>query len=128
MYTTNLRKVGGSVMLAVPPAVLDILHLQAGAQQRRTRVAPCQADRRRAYLMKRGEIWLVGLDPAQGHEQKGRRPVLIVSPEAFNRITKVPVVLPITSRGNFARAAGFAVSLSAPLQPLVNSLAMQSKP
>jgi antitoxin ChpS len=32
MHTTNLRKVGGSVMLAVPPALLDILHLQPGAQ------------------------------------------------------------------------------------------------
>ncbi len=31
MHTTNLRKVGGSVMLAVPPALLDILHLTAGA-------------------------------------------------------------------------------------------------
>ncbi|MGD9583521.1 MAG: antitoxin [Lysobacterales bacterium] len=31
MYTTHLRKVGGSVMLAVPPAFLDQLHLQAGA-------------------------------------------------------------------------------------------------
>lgn len=31
MHTTNLRKVGGSVMLAVPPAILDLLHLQAGA-------------------------------------------------------------------------------------------------
>jgi mRNA-degrading endonuclease toxin of MazEF toxin-antitoxin module len=62
--------------------------------------------------MKRGEIWLVGLDPTQGHEQKGRRPVLIVSPEAFNRVTKVPVVLPITSGGNFARTAGFAVPLA----------------
>ena len=61
--------------------------------------------------MKRGEIWLVGLDPTQGHEQKARRPVLIVSPEAFNRVTKVPVVLPITSGGNFARTAGFAVML-----------------
>jgi mRNA-degrading endonuclease toxin of MazEF toxin-antitoxin module len=61
--------------------------------------------------MKRGEIWLVGLDPTQGHEQKGRRPVLIVSPEAFNRVTKVPVVLPITSGGSFARTAGFAVTL-----------------
>jgi len=61
--------------------------------------------------MKRGEIWLIGLDPTQGHEQKGRRPVLIVSPEAFNRVTKVPVVLPITSGGNFARTAGFAVTL-----------------
>jgi mRNA-degrading endonuclease toxin of MazEF toxin-antitoxin module len=61
--------------------------------------------------MKRGEIWLVGLDPALGHEQKGRRPVLIVSPEAFNRVTKAPVVLPITSGGDFARTAGFAVTL-----------------
>ena len=62
--------------------------------------------------MKRGEIWLVGLDPTAGHEQKGRRPVLIVSPEAFNRVTGVPVVLPITSGGSFARTAGFAVSLT----------------
>jgi len=62
--------------------------------------------------MRRGEIWVVGLDPAEGHEQKGRRPVLIVSPDAFNQVTKVPVVLPITSGGNFARTAGFAVSLT----------------
>lgn len=65
----------------------------------------------RADLMKRGEIWLVALDPTEGHEQKGRRPVLIVSPEAFNRVTKVPVVVPITSGGSFARTAGFAVTL-----------------
>ena len=62
--------------------------------------------------MKRGEIWLVGLDPTEGDEQKGRRPVLIVSPGSFNRVTKVPVVLPITSGGNFARMAGFAVTLA----------------
>lgn len=31
MHTTNLRKVGGSVMVALPPAVLDMLHLKAGA-------------------------------------------------------------------------------------------------
>jgi mRNA-degrading endonuclease toxin of MazEF toxin-antitoxin module len=62
--------------------------------------------------MKRGEIWLVSLDPTSGHEQKGRRPVLIVSPEAFNRVTKLPIVLPITTGGNFARTAGFAVPLA----------------
>jgi len=32
MHTTNLRKVGGSVMLAVPRAVLDVLHLRPGAR------------------------------------------------------------------------------------------------
>jgi mRNA-degrading endonuclease toxin of MazEF toxin-antitoxin module len=51
--------------------------------------------------MKRGEIWLVR-----------RRPVLIVSQASFNRITKLPVVLPITSGGHFARTAGFAVPLT----------------
>ena len=34
MYTTTLRKVGGSVMLAVPPAILDLLHLRVGATVR----------------------------------------------------------------------------------------------
>ena len=61
--------------------------------------------------MERGDIWLVSLDPTSGHEQQGKRPVLIVSPGAFNKLTKTPVVLPITSGGNFARTAGFAVSL-----------------
>jgi antitoxin ChpS len=32
MHKTNLRKVGGSVMLAVPPALLDVLRLGPGAQ------------------------------------------------------------------------------------------------
>lgn len=31
MHTTNLRKVGGSVMLAVPPAILNLLNLKADA-------------------------------------------------------------------------------------------------
>ena len=37
--------------------------------------------------------------------------MLIVSPEAFNRVTKAPIVVPIMSGGNFARTAGFAVTL-----------------
>lgn len=62
--------------------------------------------------MERGDIYLVSLDPAAGHEQQGRRPVLVISPEAFNRVTRVPVVLPITTGGGFARTAGFAVPLT----------------
>lgn len=61
--------------------------------------------------MERGDIYLVSLDPTPGHDQQGTRPVLVVSPTAFNRLTRTPVVLPITSGGNFARTAGFAVSL-----------------
>jgi len=32
MHSTILRKVGGSIMLAVPPALLNVLHLQAGSK------------------------------------------------------------------------------------------------
>ena len=61
--------------------------------------------------MERGDIYLVSLDPTSGHEQQGTRPVLVVSPTVFNRLTRTPIVLPITSGGNYARTAGFAVSL-----------------
>ena len=61
--------------------------------------------------MRRGDIWLVSLDPTAGHEQQGTRPVLIVSPAAFNELTGAPVVLPIATGGGFARRRGFAVSL-----------------
>lgn len=62
--------------------------------------------------MERGDIYLVSLDPTAGHEQQGKRPVLLISPGKFNRLTGVPVVLPITTGGSFARTAGFAVSLA----------------
>lgn len=57
-------------------------------------------------------MYLVSLDPTSGHKQQGTRPVLVVSPASFNRVTKTPIVLPITTRGNFARMAGFAVPLA----------------
>jgi mRNA-degrading endonuclease toxin of MazEF toxin-antitoxin module len=61
--------------------------------------------------MECGDIYLVSLDPSAGHEQPGKRPVLVVSPGKFNRLTGVPIVLPITTGGSFARTAGFTVSL-----------------
>ena len=61
--------------------------------------------------MKRGDIYLVSLDPTSGHEQKGYRPVLVVSPTPFNQVTKTPIVVPISTGGQFARVAGFAVEL-----------------
>ena len=62
--------------------------------------------------LRRGDIYLVSLDPTVGHEQSGSRPVLIVSPAEFNAATKLPVVLPITNGGEFARRLGFAVPLT----------------
>jgi len=36
----------------------------------------------------------------------------VISPDRFNRLTGVPVVVPITTGGGFTRTAGFAVSLA----------------
>lgn len=62
--------------------------------------------------MNRGDIYMVSLDPTQGHEQQGHRPVVVISPTAFNHATQLPVILPITSGGEYARRIGFAVPLS----------------
>lgn len=62
--------------------------------------------------MKRGDIYLVSLDPTAGHEQSGSRPVLVVSPAEFNQVTKLPVILPITNGSEFARRLGFAVAVT----------------
>ncbi len=62
--------------------------------------------------MKRGDIYLVSLDPTEGREQRGSRPVLIVSPTEFNEASHLPVVLPITNGGEFARRLGVSVPLN----------------
>ena len=62
--------------------------------------------------MKRGDIYLVTLDPTQGREQQGMRPVLIVSATVFNVATQLPVILPITNGGAFAQRIGFAVPIT----------------
>lgn len=62
--------------------------------------------------MKRGDVYMVDLEPTQGREQRGHRPVVIVSPDAFNQATNLPIVAPITNGGDFARRIGFAVILS----------------
>lgn len=62
--------------------------------------------------MKRGEIWHVDLDPTSGREQRGRRFVLIVSPDKFNAVTRTAIIAPITTGGMGSRMGGFAVPLS----------------
>jgi mRNA interferase ChpB len=61
--------------------------------------------------MDRGDIYHVDLNPIKGREQAGKRYILIISPQAFNRLG-TPLVCPITQGGDFARDRGFAVSLS----------------
>ena len=46
----------------------------------------------------RGEVWLADLGPTRGHEQSGRRPILIFSVDVFNAgPAGLVVVLPLTS-------------------------------
>jgi mRNA interferase MazF len=51
-------------------------------------------------LPSRGEVWDGDLDPVTGHEQGGRRPLLIVSTDGFNHgLATLIFVVPITSKG-----------------------------
>lgn len=50
-----------------------------------------------AYLPRQGDIVLLDFDPQSGHEQKGRRPALVVSSDLFNRRCGLAVVCPITN-------------------------------
>jgi mRNA interferase MazF len=50
-------------------------------------------------VVKRGEIWLVNLDPTVGSEIKKSRPCLVVSPAELNDHLKTVIVAPMTSKG-----------------------------
>ena len=47
--------------------------------------------------MKRGEVWLVALDPTVGSEIQKTRPCLVVSPDELNGIVRRVIVAPMTS-------------------------------
>lgn len=47
--------------------------------------------------MKQGEIWFTDLDPTQGKEQAGQRPVLIISGDSMNHYTDLVIACPLTS-------------------------------
>ena len=48
-------------------------------------------------VFKQGDIIAIDFDPQAGHEQKGRRPAIVVSNSAYNRFTKAAMVCPITN-------------------------------
>ena len=49
------------------------------------------------YVPRQGDFVILTFDPQSGHEQKGRRPALVVSNTLFNRHTGLAMVCPITS-------------------------------
>lgn len=48
--------------------------------------------------MKQGEIWLANLNPGKGSEQKGLRPVAIISGNILNQYLPIVIVCPLTSK------------------------------
>ncbi len=51
----------------------------------------------KAYIPQKGDFVSVSFDPQSGHEQKGRRPALVVSNTLFNRHTGMAIVCPLTT-------------------------------
>jgi mRNA interferase MazF len=49
--------------------------------------------------VKRGEIWLVNLDPTVGSEIQKSRPCVVVSPAELNETLRTVIVAPMTSKG-----------------------------
>lgn len=62
-------------------------------------------------VFERGDIVRVNLEPVVGQEMRGEaRPALVLTSSEFNRLGDV-LVAPITQGGDYARFAGFAVTL-----------------
>ena len=63
----------------------------------------------RLYCPRRGDIVWLAFSPQAGHEQSGRRPALVLSPEAYNRKVGLAVFCPVTSR-----AKGYPFEVTVP--------------
>lgn len=62
-----------------------------------------------SYIPRQGDLVALDFDPQSGHEQKGRRPALVVSKDAFNKGTGMAICCPIT---NTDRGVPFHVPIS----------------
>lgn len=49
------------------------------------------------YIVEQGDIVFLEFDPQAGHEQKGKRPALVISNNVYNKFTKLAMVCPITN-------------------------------
>jgi len=50
------------------------------------------------YIPKKGDFISLTFNPQAGHEQKGRRPALVISNTLFNKATNLAMVCPLTNR------------------------------
>ncbi len=64
--------------------------------------------------MKRGDVFAARLDPAEGSEQAGKRPVIVVSRDAINQSSPVVVVVPCTTHRPHRRIYPSQILVEAP--------------
>lgn len=64
--------------------------------------------KRRRYVPRRGDLVWLSFSPQSGHEQAGRRPALVVSPEAYNERVGLALLFPVT---HHAKGYPFEVAL-----------------
>lgn len=53
--------------------------------------------------MRRGDVYDARLNPSEGSEQSGKRPVIVVSRDAINESSPVVIIVPVTSAANISR-------------------------
>jgi mRNA interferase MazF len=63
-----------------------------------TGARPSATRRGETYCPNAGDFIWVDLDPTRGHEQRGRRPVLVLSPQLYNSRSGLCVACPITNQ------------------------------
>ncbi|HEU4391784.1 MAG TPA: type II toxin-antitoxin system PemK/MazF family toxin [Blastocatellia bacterium] len=71
------------------------------------------------YVPKKGDLITLSFDPQTGHEQKGRRPALVISNDLFNRHTGLAIVCPITNADR-----GFPFHLAVPASSSLTGFVM----
>ena len=69
------------------------------------------------YVPRRGDAVWVDFNPQAGHEQAGRRPAVVLSPESYNRSVGLAILCPITSR-----VKGYPFEVTIPAELDVNGV------
>ena len=71
------------------------------------------------YIPRQGDIIAITFDPQSRHEQKGRRPALVVSKDLFNSSTGLAIVCPLTNT-----ESGFPFHMSVPVSSSLTGFIM----
>lgn len=76
----------------------------------------------RPYRPRRGDLVWLEFDPQAGHEQSGRRPAVVLSPEAYNAKVGLALFCPVTSK-----AKGYPFEVSLPSNGPITGVALSDQ-